>query len=186
MRLVVAAAILVALQGCGGDGGTGGPGAPAPTAEALLIGGGKCRSAGECASGACSVGRCIGYLAAATEQARDAIAPRVEAAAGDAVAAAGLVALATSILADRDGDRFVRARAADVLRRLPPATGLAVLPSLLDDPDEPMRFFAARALHALGDRRGTEALKPFLHHSSEAVRRLAEEALAVRGPRSEV
>lgn len=147
------------------------------TAEALLIGGNHCKTSDECASGYCSLNICVGYLAASTEVARSTIAKKIVEASKDTTMAARMVSLSASVLADNTGDRFVRGRAADIFRFLPPGAGLAILPSILEDPEEPIRFFASRALHVLGDSRGTRVLEAFIRHPSEAVRMLAKQAI---------
>jgi hypothetical protein len=169
--------LCAAGAGCATPGSGGGPRKAADDPEAVLWGGGRCREAADCASGLCTAGMCQGYLAASTEEARDAVAPALR----SAGAGPDLPALSRAlegVLGDPDSDDFVRSRAADAFRHLPPAEALRVLPGRLSDPAEPVRFFAARALAAAGDPDGRAALEPFRNHSSEAVRILAATALA--------
>lgn len=157
------------------------PPPPVPSAEGLLYGVQRCRSGSECASGACSLGTCQGYLTAPTEISRERLAaPLRAAAAADPALARELAGTLTDVLADRGSDAFIRGRAADAFRHLPPDLGREVLSRFLQDPEEPVRFFAARALHALGDPAGDAALRPFLDHRSGNVRELAREALEKR------
>jgi HEAT repeat protein len=145
--------------------------------EGFLFGGERCKAAADCATGTCSLGICLGFLTTSTDLGRDRAGAALARGARDAALADGLDREAGEVLGARDADRFVRSRAADAYRFLPPALGLARLPAFLDDPEDPVAFFVARALHALGDARGTERLRTFLDHPSEAVRALAREAL---------
>jgi HEAT repeat protein len=133
----------------------------------------------DCSSRLCSVGLCLGYLAASTEEARETVAPALRAVAASAPPGA-VEALLDGVLADRSSDSYVRGRAADAFRHLPAEAAVRVLPSFLADVDEPVRFFAARALAAAGDPRGREALAAWRDHPAEAVRILA--ARATGGP----
>jgi len=122
------------------------------------------------------VGLCLGYLAGSSEEARATVAPALV----QVAVAPGGEAVETFLsdaLSDRSSDPFVRGRAADAFRHLPPGAAVRVLPPYLDDPDEPVRFFAARALAAAGDARGRDALARFRDHPAEAVRLLARRAL---------
>jgi len=161
-------------------------GCPAPAevshppvgAESLLYGVQRCRRGAECATGLCSLGTCQGYLTSTTEISRDAVAgPLREAAAGDPDLAREIVGILSDVLAETDSDAFIRARAADAFQHLPPGWGRAALPKYLADSDDPVRFFAARALHVLGDPSGDPVLRSFLDHRSADVRQLAREAL---------
>jgi len=171
--------------------------------ESILWGGHKCQEARDCPSNLCSVGMCLGYLAASTEEARDTAAPALkavvaafpperagaadgfakealagdEAASGASMKTGAVEAMLASALSDRSSDPYVRGRAADAFRHLPPDAAMRVLPQFLADADEPVRFFAARALAAAGDPRGREALAAFRDHPSEAIRTLAVRAL---------
>lgn len=169
-----AATCLVACAGTPADG------RPTADTETVLWGGGRCQAGADCPSGLCSIGLCLGYLAASTEEARDTVAPAIRELAahqgGDV-----LERLLAESLEERSSDAFVRGRAADAFRHLPVAAALRVLPRYLDDPDEPVRFFAARALAS--DPRGREVLSRFLDHPAEAVRILAQRTLDGRAVR---
>ncbi len=170
-------AALALLASCNGGAGQGGDAPTSLSAGGVLIGGGRCQAATTCESGVCSLGHCLGYLMATTDSSREEIGPAVAEAAKDRAIADTMALTALEVLGDAVTDRFARARAADLYRWLPAAKGLAALPPFLDDPDEAVRFFVARALHALGDARGTEVLRGFDSHRSEAVRELARLAL---------
>ncbi len=144
--------------------------------EAVLWGGQKCASAAECPTGLCTMAMCVGYLAASTEEARDTAAPALKAMASSPQADA-LARMLVEVASDPASDAFLRGRAADAFRHLPAAVAIRELPPLLDDPDEPVRFFAARALWVAGDPRGRSVLQAFLQHPSEAVRAFAGRAL---------
>ncbi|MBP7125912.1 HEAT repeat domain-containing protein [Myxococcota bacterium] len=164
---------------CGGTRGT--PSASA-TVEDLVWGGTDCRKGGECASGVCTGGTCVGYLGASTEEVREAIGPLLSAAAARGQGEEVRQAL-EEVLSGAGSDEFIRARAADAFRWLPPATGPGMLEGLEGDPSEPVRFFAARARHVRGDPAAGRILREFLRHPSEAVRLLAGRALETRkGP----
>lgn len=149
-------------------------GAPGP--ESILWGGGKCSDEADCPSRLCTMGMCLGYLAASTEEARDTVAPALQAVARSA--GPGVVdALLVGILSDRSLDSYVRGRAADAFRHLPSRDVIAALPPFLVDVDEPVRFYSARAMASAGDARGHDALEAFRDHPAEAVRSLALRAL---------
>ncbi len=168
---------ILILGACGpACSGRGASDVAAADPESILWGGHKCREGSDCPSSLCSVGMCLGYLAASTEEARDTAAPALKAVV--ALSEPGVVeALLVSALSDRSSDPYVRGRAADAFRHLPPDAATRVLPQFLADADEPVRFFAARALAAAGDPRGRDALAAFRDHASEAIRTLALRAL---------
>lgn len=157
--------------------GSPGPVTAAADAEGLLFGGQSCRKDTECATGVCSLGMCAGYLMASHELARETMAPAFKAAGADPVTSRALLEAAASVLSDPENDRFLRSRAADAIGLLGPAVAVPALAPFLEDQDEPVRFFAARALHRNGDPRGTAVLRAFLHHPAKAVRALAADAL---------
>ena len=174
LRSVPGTLILVVLAvSCTGNAAGDGAG---NDPESILLGGHKCMEATDCPSRLCSVGLCLGYLAASTEEARETVAPALRAVAASAQPGA-VEALLDAVLADRSSDSFVRGRAADAFRHLPADAAVRVLPPFLADVDEPVRFFAARALAAAGDPRGREALAAWRDHPAEAVRILAARAL---------
>lgn len=149
------------------------------TAESLVYGVQRCRTGTECPTGTCSFGTCQGYLTASSEVARDALAgPFRSAVAASPVLALEVAATLTETVSSTGSDPYIRGRAADAFRLLAPEFGRAVLPQFLEDPDEPVRFFAARALTRLGDPAGEPVLRAFLDHRSPSVRELAREALA--------
>lgn len=156
---------------------------PVVASESVLFGGGHCRTDRDCGSGVCSVGLCFGYLMASVDATRDAMAPRMRSAVADPATRAAMLASLLNPLQDPAADAFLRSRAADALKFFPAASAVPILAGILDDGDEPVRFFAARALHCLGDPRGAEALSPFRTHASDAVRQLADTALATGAPR---
>lgn len=149
------------------------------TAESLLFGGERCRADSECAAGRCSLGMCVGFLMNSVEAVRIAQHERLRQAARDPDLRLGMVEVLGQVLRDADGDPFLRARAAHALSAMPAQVAGPILGERLEDPEEPVRFQAARSLHRLGDLRGTEALRAFLEHDSPAVRALARDALAV-------
>jgi len=177
LKLWIACCVVVVGLGCSGGSRPRRPYDP----EALLVGGETCRVASDCATKVCSLGMCMGYLMASTEMARLAMATVIVDAAKDRGLASSLQNLASEVLADHENDRFVRARAADLIGLLPPEIARPGLVKYLDEEDEAIRFFAARGLHRSGDGRGTEVLKSFLGHPSPAVRSLCEAALAGTG-----
>lgn len=152
------------------------------TAESLLFGGEKCRADSECAAGRCSLGMCVGFLMNSVEAVRVAQHDRLRRAARDPGLRSRMVEVLGQVLGDADGDPFLRARAAHALSALPAADARPLLGDRLGDPEEPVRFQAARSLHRLGDPRGTEALRAFLGHDSPAVRALARHALEQERP----
>ncbi|HOU52413.1 MAG TPA: HEAT repeat domain-containing protein [Myxococcota bacterium] len=162
------------LVACGGP-RVGAPGAA--TVEDLVWGGTDCRRAADCPSGVCTAGACVGYLGAATEEARAIIGLALAAAVARGQGEEVRQALA-EVLSSTGSDEFLRGRAADAFRWLPPGLGGDTLAGLAEDPSEPVRFFAARARHARGDPEARELLRSFLRHPSEAVRMLATRALA--------
>ncbi len=147
------------------------------TAESLLFGGEACRADSECAAGRCSLGMCVGFLMNSVEAVRVAQHDRLGRAARGPGLRARMVEVLGQVLGDADGDPFLRARAAHALSALRAADARPLLGGRLGDPEEPVRFQAARSLHRLGDPRGTEALRAFLEHDSPAVRALARYAL---------
>jgi HEAT repeat protein len=123
------------------------------------------------------MGMCIGYLAGSTERVRGRMAPGLVGAARDPAVSRELTDSLILVLQDAGSDPYHRARAADALRHVRCEDCPRSLAGVLEDPQEPVRFFAARSLHHLGDARGTRALEVFSQHSSEAVRALARMAL---------
>jgi hypothetical protein len=177
-RCLLPAAFLAAVSCRGSPGEPATATDPVVVSESVLFGGGHCRTDRDCGSGVCSVGLCFGYLMASIDATRDAMAPRMRAAVADPATRAAMLASLLNPLGDTAADAYLRSRAADALKFFPAETAAPILAGLLGDGDEPVRFFAARALHVLGDRRGAEALEPFRTHASDAVRQLAETALA--------
>lgn len=171
--VLAAALILAAVAGCAGRTGPL-PAAAAPDVDGLLFGLDRCRADVDCPSGTCSVGMCVGYLTVSTELARERIAPRLAGASG--ALRAGLVDAALAVLEDPATSATVRGRAADALGVLGGSKALAALRGAVVDPSEPVRFFAARALHRQGDPAGTAVLREFAGHRAEAVRALASGA----------
>ncbi len=147
------------------------------TAESLLFGGEACRENWECAAGRCSLGMCVGFLMSAVEAARLKQEGRLREAARDPAMRVRMVNLLGQVLADPEGDTFLRARAAQALSLLPAGEVTGLLVRALDTPEEAVRFQAARSLHRLGDSRGTKALEAFLQHDSAPVRALARYVL---------
>jgi HEAT repeat protein len=153
--------------------------APSPVpstvdADSLVFGGSKCRSGADCPIGVCSIGMCMGYLTLGTPIQREAVADRLREAGRDPALGPGLAGTLSGILAEPEADAFLRARAAEALGLLGQAR---LLGAYLEDPDEPVRFAAARALHEAGDDRGTRMLEGFLTHEAPAVRELAKRIL---------
>jgi len=146
---------------------------PLMTAEALLIGGNECRSDRDCATRVCVLERCLGVLTCAAWPDRVRATQSLRDVLGDAVIRLELLRHARAVLDDADGDPVVRGRAALVLGELPRGDVSARLVEALDDPAEPVRFFAAAALHRLGDPIGTTALQTWSTHGSEAIRQMA-------------
>ena len=75
----------------------------------------------------------------------------------------------------------VRARALGVLQTLRSPLLLEAAVGALNDPADPVRLAAGRAVAALGTPNKAKLLGPFLHASSEALRRLAVRELARDG-----
>ncbi len=174
-RLAVLALWMVFLVGCWPDHPGNAP--LAVTAESLLFGGEPCGADADCPGGRCSLGMCVGFLMNSVEAVRIAQHERLRQAARDPILRARLVAVLAQVIGDAQGDPFLRARAAHALSAIPAAEAAPVLDRRLADPEEPVRFQAARSLHRLGDPRGTERLRGFLEHGSAAVRALARYAL---------
>lgn len=175
--MVVLAAIL--LSACSGRADR-----VRPTAdpESLLWGGSTCRDAADCPSNLCSMGICLGYLAASSEEARETVAPAIREL-GESPQVSEMQRLLVEALENRESDAFVRGRAADAFRFLPKELSTRVLPAYLIEADEPVRFFVARALAAAGNQAGIDALASFADHPAQAVRTLARRAAGVPGDR---
>jgi len=169
---------VLAMIGCGGA-----PGGAVVSAsiEDLVWGGSDCRTSRECASGICSTGTCMGYLGAATEEARETIGPTLSQAEARGQGE-GLSQALQEVLESPGSDEFLRSRAADAFRWLSPERGGEVLRGLERDASEPVRFFAARARWVRGDAAARDLLQEFARHPSEAVRMLASRALEARAP----
>lgn len=158
---------------------------PPASAESLLFGGEPCGPPGsggdsvaswldsDCASGRCVAGMCVGFLMTSVEAMRMAMLPRLGRAAADEDARRMMVETLTRIVADPQTDPFLRARATQVSVVLPAREAVPILEPRLEDGEEAVRFQAARALHRLGDPRGTQVMQSFLEHPSAPVRALA-------------
>lgn len=144
------------------------------SAESLLFGGERCSSDRECSSGSCSYGICNGFLMVATDSYRGSMAGGILKAAADPARLKEVTRLLSITLGDFESDPFLRARAADACGLLPVEQARPLLIGHLEDREAPVRFFAARSLHRLGQASGTRVLRSFQSHPSQAVRMLAD------------
>ncbi|NOZ00967.1 MAG: HEAT repeat domain-containing protein [Deltaproteobacteria bacterium] len=144
-------------------------------AESVLFGGDRCSADEECASGSCSFGMCNGFLMSPTDAMRAEMAPKVRRVARDPRHRDELVNMLAITLKDKETDPYLRGRAADACALLPSEIAIPMLVPYLEAAAVPVRFFAARSLHRLGDARGTKALRTFLEHPSQAVRMMARQ-----------
>lgn len=175
--LALAVVLAVAVAGCVPDAHRPAA-APPPDVDGLLFGMARCRVSEECSTGVCSMGMCVGFLMVSTDLERARI--------GGVLSGTGaplrndLIEALAGVVGEFETSGVVRARAADALGYLGGDRALRVLSARLDDPIAPVRFFAARSLHRMGDPDGTRVLETFRDHPAEAVRALVAAALDPR------
>lgn len=174
LALVVLLGASCGLQSDGNESpGMSGPTAGSPEYRALL-GGDICRRDLDCITGICSEGTCIGFLMISSDAGRNDVGDLVRQKFGKSPASVSrLAAIASGMADDPLTEVYFRGRSVDFFRFLPCAVSLPVLKDKLASRDEPVRFFAARALALCGDSRGREVLGEFSSHPSEAIRRMA-------------
>lgn len=179
LSLLTTSMVMVTATLCGGCADRE-PGKPVDgLVEAILFGGGRCLDDSECVTGLCSIGQCMGFLTAASDATRDQVGGAITKFLEQGVAD-DLRRFLVAVLADRASEPFVRGRTADLYRFLPAEWAEADLSPMLDDDDEMVRFFAARAMTLKSSDKGYHAIAAFLEHESAAIRAMAETAIEDR------